>query len=417
MRVIQNIIDLIRHKKKLVLVDTAPRPTPKPAASKKAPVKGEKISKPWVEPEHTYKHVITGIGFGHSGSGVLMDLMAECDHTTRIGYHDVRGGSPLALGQDVKMDDIPSDIKDLRKFAADHRTVPVYEFELLRRFGGLMDLERIFAGGGRSGGHLSGAVYMAMFINLIEYHYAQPSWKIYGDKFMELSYEFIDRITEFAFETRDPIAGNPSIRFATNPRSKYTNLQNPLVSRVVPGKVYKYYLKDLTLEQYYAYAREYVHKFFSSIESKDYLYVDQMFSNGTTDFDRFAQYVPGYRVVVVYRDPRDVYVEGRRNNEAWIPADKELFVKWYRDKKIENYVQMRNEHLLTVRFEDMVLDYDRMVPKVLEFYGITPEHHVAPKTQFRPEYSARNIGLYKIWEDQETIRYIGEQLSEYCYGG
>lgn len=44
-------------------------------------------------------------------------------------------------------------------------------------------------------------------------------------------------------------------------------------------------------------------------------------------------------------------------------------------------------------------------------------HHIAPKTQFRPEYSIKNIGLYKNSEYKDIMDYIYEHLKDYCYKG
>lgn len=91
------------------------------------------------------------------------------------------------------------------------------------------------------------------------------------------------------------------------------------------------------------------------------------------------------------------------------------FVNWFNKDCIKKYLDIKSPFVKIFRFEDLVLDYDNTIPKVIEFLGLKKENHVAPKTQFRPEYSKKNIGLYKNHYDQDSIKYIDEHLKEFCY--
>lgn len=60
-KLIQNAIDIIRCKKRPKLVDEAPL---------------EQYSVPYTEPLSTFKNLICLTGFGHSGSGALLDYLS-----------------------------------------------------------------------------------------------------------------------------------------------------------------------------------------------------------------------------------------------------------------------------------------------------------------------------------------------------
>ena len=43
-------------------------------------------------------------GFGHSGSGALLDALTELDNVTDIGYHDVNDGSQVKENNFIEFD-------------------------------------------------------------------------------------------------------------------------------------------------------------------------------------------------------------------------------------------------------------------------------------------------------------------------
>lgn len=371
----QDIIDVLRRKKKIVLVNTKKK-------------KIESLSKPYVEPEHTYKNLVCTMGFGHSGSGVIIDLLSEFDNTSVFGYRDKNGGSPLST--DKSIDNM--------------------EVDIVRRYGGVFDLEKAF-----TYKNMYSYIHIMNFLNLAGFYYKLGSKLFYNDKFMELTQKFIDDITKFKMKVEDPLVGDLAFRFKDSFAPMYKNVADPFVYNENEQERYIYALKDLTVKEYREIAREYVKSILNIINSKDFLVLDQFLSERSADFEKYHDYVGDYKQITVYRDPRDVYVTGRLINARWIPKDKEEFVKGYDGDLIKKYIETKSKYSLVVRFEDLVLDYDNTVPKILDFLGLKKENHVAPKTQFRPEYSIRNIGMYKNYEDKETIDYIEENLKEFCY--
>lgn len=113
--------------------------------------------------------------------------------------------------------------------------------------------------------------------------------------------------------------------------------------------------------------------------------------------------------ISVYRDPRDQYVElvhyGMTTSfedysKRWFPMLKEL-------KELKS-----NPNVLLVRFEEFVLNYEEFTKKVREFCGLDEANHVYNRFFFEPEQSRRNIGIWKNFADQETLRKIEKELPE-----
>lgn len=98
-----------------------------------------------------------------------------------------------------------------------------------------------------------------------------------------------------------------------------------------------------------------------------------------------------------------------------MPKSAEDFVLWYNKENINSYREAKNDFMLTLRFEDIVLNYSETIPKILDFLEIDKSHHIYPQTQFRPEISKQNIGLWKNYGDQKAIRYIEEHLKNYLW--
>ena len=69
-----------------------------------------------------------------------------------------------------------------------------------------------------------------------------------------------------------------------------------------------------------------------------------------------------------------------------------------------------------VKFEDMIYHYDEYVTKVVEFVGITEDHHIHKKKYFDPSISQKNTRLWKKYpEYDEEVKIIEHELSEFLY--
>ena len=343
---------------------------------------------PYAEPKNTYKKLICLQGFGHSGSGALLDLLAEFDNLTVIGYHDFNGG------------------------ATELNNNKCCEFDFLRIKGGIFDLMSAFTI--NQNNFWLADCKLKDFITMSEYNYRQYGG-FYNDKYMELTNEFINKLVDYTDETEYGLDSNFAFRFDKALYQKdYVNLRTPYEFHNIKPR-YRYFLKNLSGDEYLEIAKEYVTSLLKTIESKEYLVLDQFLSDYCANFDLYKKVVGDYRLIAVYRDPRDVYATGILLKEPWIPKDKETFVKWY-SKLVKPYIGKSSKNFMMIRFEDLILQNESTTQKVADFLGIDISHHVNKQKYLITEKSSKNIGIYKkLTEHSEQIKYIEDQLKEYCY--
>lgn len=336
---VQNLIDRIRGKKKKFIPSDIN----------------------YIDIETEFQDLICITGFGHSGSGTILDLLCECNNTTVLGYHDM---DETLHGYNV-------------------------EINLLRAPDGIMDLASAFK---CKNSHIR-AHKINRFISLIEALY--NSSEIYGDNFIYLSDQFIDNLVYIKMENNQD--NNTKLKYL------FSNNKNAV-----------FYLKNLTEDEYIEYARDYLNSVFKSFVSKKYLVLDQFVSISSVNFELQKKYIGDFKNIAVYRDPRDVYATGIKMNLSWMPRNVDDFIKWYR-YHVDDYFTAKDDSYLLLRFEDIVLNYEKEIKKVFDFVGIKPEQHVNQKKFFNPKLSQKNIGFYKKTISIEDADKIKVSLQEYCY--
>jgi hypothetical protein len=137
--------------------------------------------------------------------------------------------------------------------------------------------------------------------------------------------------------------------------------------------------------------------------------------------------------IVVTRDPRDSYVSGqtaaqvKTQDRALLPFDNDGLNKSFlaTDNLSAFVLRTRLLHdqlfrgadprILRLRFEDIVLDYDRTVDRVCAFLGIDRARHSRPREKLNPAESAKNVGLWKRYSGQDDVSRIAREFPELLY--
>lgn len=137
------------------------------------------------------------------------------------------------------------------------------------------------------------------------------------------------------------------------------------------------------------------------------------------------------RQIVVTRDPRDVYVSGlnahavRSADRALIAFDNDgLNKSFLATDDLDFFVRrfaLYHAHLpatpdrrvLQVRFEDVARQPEATTRRLFDFLDLTADRHARPGTSFRPDVSARNVGLWRQFSDRGAIAFIEERLAPY----
>lgn len=141
---------------------------------------------------------------------------------------------------------------------------------------------------------------------------------------------------------------------------------------------------------------------------------------------RALRYFADARSIIVDRDPRDVYVA----QHSYVPPGSHARPASYRPVAVSPEIFCRRFRLmrrmaaraadvpgriLRLQFEDVVLRYEATRARIMAFLGETTASHKRAREYFRPEQSAKNIGLWRSFPDAAAIAYITRELPEFCH--
>ena len=318
--------------------------------------------------ECLFDNIISIEGFGATGSSAVIDLVREYRDTVAIGTVDPEGSQTS-----------PKESK--------------CEIDILRYTGGLYQLERCFDES------LSQNYFWrdAAVKQLLDVIYFSPFYRDYP----ALRPYFHTFVKEILSNKVNAAEGSPI---------------NHLMGRYYDASDI-YYLKHMAVEEYQNLCRKLLNSIFNYFYTgkSDSLILDQLFAACKIETEHFRKYVPNLKQIMVYRDPRDIYCICQRLDLSWMPHDTvEHYIEWVRmaysnfDKGSSSYT--------TLRFEDLVLDYDKTVSMLENLLNLSPEQHYRPKACFNPDVSIKSV---KEWTREPQYKAdfikIKEALPQLCY--
>lgn len=241
-----------------------------------------------------------------------------------------------------------------------------------------------------------------------------------GNKFYELSKEFIDEITQTTYkgmDTIDVLSGN-IIRNIFALASKKVIM--PKIVEKITGKTSylwparkMYY--SVEPDNFYNAAKKYTTQIIKSMgaDLSKKVVLDQPFE-GNAPEQSFPFFDDPF-AVVIDRDPRDLYLAGKYTkdpNFKFTPKkDVDKFIIYY---KMMRRRRSTHERVLNLNFEDFIYEYDRTVEKVEKFLSLGK--HIRKMKVFEPNKSINNTQLIRLHpEDKEEILKIEQELSEFLY--
>ncbi len=170
-------------------------------------------------------------------------------------------------------------------------------------------------------------------------------------------------------------------------------------------------------ENFYEEAQRYVNRLLTGmrLDPTGTIAMDQAFS-GPNPAKSFPFFQDPY-AIVVDRDPRDVYIFAKKKSlsiDRFMPTDTvENYIAYYRLLRQDQPYTRPDPRILSIRFEDLVYEYDATTEKIQAFLGIRNDN---PKTVFLPEMSIRNTNLIKKYpEFAEDVDKIERALPEYIF--
>ncbi len=323
---------------------------------------------------------ITCVGYHYTGSGVIDDLLRECDNVAQ-GVSEA----------ECSILHVADGIADLEYHLIDnpHRTGSTIAIERFLRY--TKDHKRMYE-------------------------------KLFGKDWLPLCYEYIESISKFQFQ-----GYNFRQLYIRKPYTRYIILFHKLVNKISPKKFkkpgyYDYFPKETAYhalpsrELFLEKTRLFIEKLSNKIPNSDkaeFVVLDQLVSGNNPDY--YMRYVNDLKVIVVDRDPRDLYIYHHYRHDHMLPKDPYHFCVHYKDIR-QRKGEIDTSKVMYVTFEDLIYNYDDMKKKVFDFIGISPEHHVTPRKYFDPAISIKGTQLWKTHpEYSEQVKVIERELPEYIY--
>ena len=314
-----------------------------------------------------YKQIVSVQGLGYSGSGAILDLLCEVDKCNVLGKDE----KAIVLGNDHK---------------------GAFEVDFLRLAGGIFELEKYID----SDNVFQNDAMANRFISCVN---AFPLFQK-DKKVRDFFYAFFSSIIDLKISNVVGVPFNPYL---------YNNRDSSHI----------FFFKKMETPHFRHHCRILLMKLFSYLntENKDILVLDQFLQDNTLEIEKYKDYAPSSRIILCYRDPRDVYQFACDYNIGWIAHnDVNQFVKWYR--QMTRNVNLNTNDYLVVQFEKLVFDYERQVERILSYLNINKEAHnpLLKLKFFNPNISKQNIGLWKNnIKKQVDYEFIKEQLRIFCY--
>lgn len=126
------------------------------------------------------------------------------------------------------------------------------------------------------------------------------------------------------------------------------------------------------------------------------------------------------RVIVVQRDPRDVfilnkYIWAQNNFGVPMPYEVNEFCKYYKGMR-ESEKPTNSKKVLRINFEDLIYKYDETVKKVMKHLDFSEQMHINKKSRFNPDLSIKNTQIFNSSHKyDEEMKVIEQELKEYLY--
>ena len=337
------------------------------------------------------KTLITTTGFSNTGSGAIIHLLSEFDGMANpIDNYEIR------LLYD------PDSISDLEYHIVEdpHRQNSGYA---LLRFKDYIDFNT------------------NKFLNP---HYE----RICKGKFREMSYNFLNDITEFRYHGSsylDILRRGKLYWFLYRCYRKFvllflTRNTLPFVrpSLIAPKLLYA---PTCNGDVFLQCAKKYVGSFLKYVNNTDdnYLMIDQFLP--PTNVTRYERYIPDdyqLRAFIVDRDPRDLYVIFKKigNNKALPCDDVNIFCDWYLWTRKQSRLIKDTKSVKRIQFEDLIYEYERTRNEIIAFCGLDENDCSRKRTIFKPELSINNTQTWIRFPDtHEDVKIIKSRLEDFCY--
>lgn len=172
------------------------------------------------------------------------------------------------------------------------------------------------------------------------------------------------------------------------------------------------------IESYDEKVKKYLNNLLESIDTyKKIIYFDQLVP--CCNISKYTKYFYNIKVVVLDRDPRDIYVLSKVIwKDQVLPTEnvEDYISHFLLLRKHQKFDTENNKIIKRFKFEDFIYDYENTLVKLYDFLDLDVKNRNLDLKKFKPEISINNTQVYLNYPDlQEDINKIEETLGEYCY--
>ena len=326
--------------------------------------------------------IIIGGGFGSSGLSALMDLLSEVDGV-------------YTTPQEFRLFNDPDGITTLETNLVDNWSM----------FQGNVTIRRFLQMADKLG-----RKYTSPYPGL-DYS------KIFGKEYFSAVNDYVSNLVELSFV---------GLSYGVDTLIKrQLNQRVPFLRRSRLTNIDMFVTKNMSRQEFVKHTNEFVTRLANAAllkSGKSRFVFDEGFAS--MNINRIIEYLPvESKIVVMIRDPRDVYAELKASNDAWMfqPGDINDFSR-YQKVMFERWEQQKSEfkypdRLLEVKFDELIIDYEKTKSKIFSFLSISEELHTKRFSKLNPEYSIKNVGKWRTgltdFEKDVSRDILGETLANY----
>lgn len=314
--------------------------------------------------------------------------------------------------------DLVSEFKDCQN---EHKS---YEYVLLHCPNGLFDLEDKLLRGNNA---IRSDEAIRSFELQMNKLYNKKYWwvgnyeKVIGPNFKKITNKFINNIQEFNYPSYWYMHEELDVKMFIK-----LFIRKP-IKMIFKNKKYKKILKYndgmrisfIKDKEFYKYAHDFIYDVIEEVSQKNKNVILDQFLLPFNLYRIDNYFDDKLRVIVVERDPRDVFV---LNKYIWpekgisvpFPTDVSDFCNFYKRMR-ESEKKYDSDKILRIKFEDLIYKYDETVEEITKFLGFKTSDHINKKTRFNPDISIKNTQLFRKKEYINESKIIEEKLSKYIY--
>ena len=235
--------------------------------------------------------------------------------------------------------------------------------------------------------------------------------KIYDKEILLLTEKYINSITTLNYNAFPQFMAIQTSFF----KKKFFNLKKKFFKLSNSHSLFKMYLpvkEDIFLKQSKIYLKKII-KIQSGNKKLNYLVLDQALN--MLNFKEIFSYFDDVKIILVTRDPRGIYNSMKTRKSAAYPDDSlKVWTDWY-DQTIKKFYDYKrkipkkySKHILEIKFEDFVRNYEKEQKKILKFLDIGKINNDfdIKKTEFNVFKARKELSNFEK-------NYIKNKLSKY----